>query len=131
MTRIGRTFGGALLILGLALGPAAGSAAATISPGPVVLTGWPCHPNGSGVVTGPTTTNSLAVLVPGVPAADSISCTFMGLGPTAPTSRGVTSGGDCYFHEGDGIGIEFAHRLFIVEGTFAQLVCWDGSQVPG
>jgi hypothetical protein len=115
------------------IGPDVGAAAAAPS-APTVATGWTCHPNGSGVVGTPSTTLSLGIIFGGAPRLDSISCIFPML--TTPVvvpggASGIQVGGDCYYHEGGGIGIEFAHRLYIVEGTSATLFCWNGTQAPG
>jgi hypothetical protein len=134
MRRFRATLLGGFLVFGLLTAPGAVSVAAGVS-GPVtIVTGWTCHPNGSGVISGPSTTISRAVLFPSRPMLDSISCLFQSLtgsGLTPAPTTGSQFGGDCYYHESVSIGIEFAHRIYIVSGNTAILLCWDGSLAPG
>ena len=133
MRRFGATLAGGFLVIGLLVGPGAGVVAAQAT-GPTVATGWTCHPDGSGVISSPSTVLSLAITFPGAPWRDSITCFFPNLGRTGLSpggASGIQSGGDCYYHESQGIGIEFAHRIYVVSGNAASLVCWDGSQVTG
>ncbi len=128
MRRIRTALLGALLVAGLAIGPAAGSAGAAklvvATPDPTVTTGFVCHPNGSGVVSSPATTVSAAVIWMSTPAKDTLACQFSGL-PNQGFS--MQTGGDCYFNASPVLGVEFAHRLWVRMGTHASLVCWDGT----
>ena len=132
MRRFGTILAGGLLTIGLLVGPgvgsvAAGSNAGFVSNARIATAGWTCHPNGSGVVSSPATHLSLAIIFDNAPALDSITCIFTNL------AQGLMSqsGGDCYYHEGGTIGIEFAHRVFIVRGATATLLCWDGAEAAG
>ena len=128
MRRIRTALLGCLLVAGLAIGPAAGSVGAArlvvATPDPTVTTGFVCHPNGSGVISSPSTTVSVAVISMSTPARDTLACQFSGL-PNQALS--MQFGGDCYFNASPVLGVDFAHRIWIRSGTTASLLCWGGT----
>jgi hypothetical protein len=124
-----------LMVIGLLVGPGAGLATARPSTDGVTgAIGWLCTPHGSASIAngangGPTTTLSAARIVNDDHSQDAISCYFPNINQVSSALLqlgGIEFGGKCYYNAGLNIGIEFRHRIYVVRGNTAALVCWDG-----